>query len=175
MIVMNQITTPIGPMLTGATDEGLCLLEFVDRGRIETELKDLKRLLNADIIEGKNKHTIQAYKELEEYFTGKRKIFEVALHTPGTPFQNKVWKMLTEIPFGETRSYQEQALKIQQPNAVRAVASANGCNRIAITIPCLKVNGKVSNLVGYGGGLERKRWLLNHERQFSDIRFELFT
>ncbi|HET8816068.1 MAG TPA: methylated-DNA--[protein]-cysteine S-methyltransferase [Pseudidiomarina sp.] len=165
VITISRITTPIGPMFVCATDEGICLLEFVDRRMLETEFKDLQKLLRARIISGENNHIKQAKRELEEYFQGTRQRFDVKLHTPGTEFQNAVWSALQEIPYGSTCSYQEQAQRINRPNAVRAVASANGFNRVAIIIPCHRVIGKDGSLTGYGGGLARKRWLLDHENK----------
>jgi AraC family transcriptional regulator of adaptative response/methylated-DNA-[protein]-cysteine methyltransferase len=168
IILINRMTTPLGPMFACATDKGLCLLEFVDRRMLETEFKDLQRLLNATIMVGENEHIIQARHELAQYFNHQRQTFSVSLDTPGTDFQRSVWKALINIPFGQTRSYQEQASTMGQPKAIRAVASANGLNRIAIIIPCHRVIGKDGHLRGYGGGLERKRWLLSHEQ--SSIR-----
>jgi AraC family transcriptional regulator of adaptative response/methylated-DNA-[protein]-cysteine methyltransferase len=153
-------------MLIGATEKGICLLEFVDRKMLETEFKDLQRLLKARIIVGENEHIAQAKQELMEYFNGVLKRFTVKLDAPGTKFQTMVWEKLHEIPYGSTVSYQEQAEQIQNPKAVRAVASANGHNRIALIIPCHRVIGKDGNLTGYGGGLERKRWLINHEKKY---------
>jgi AraC family transcriptional regulator of adaptative response/methylated-DNA-[protein]-cysteine methyltransferase len=163
VILIDRLTTPIGPMFVCATDDGICLLEFVDRRMLETEFEDLQRRLKAPIMAGENEHIKQIKKELEEYFLGTRKSFTVKLHTPGTEFQNGVWKMLNTIPFGSTASYQEQATRLNNPKAVRAVARANGMNRIAIVIPCHRVIGKDGSLTGYAGGLERKRWLLDHE------------
>lgn len=163
IILIDRLTTPIGPMFICATENGICLLEFVDRRMLETEFRDLQKRLNANIIAGENEHIIQAKKELAEYFEGSRKVFEVALETPGTDFQNAVWKCLHNIEYGKTISYQQQAQNISNPKAVRAVATANGCNRIAIIIPCHRVIGKNGKLTGYGGGLERKKWLLQHE------------
>ncbi|MBC8755748.1 methylated-DNA--[protein]-cysteine S-methyltransferase [Kordia sp. YSTF-M3] len=163
VILINRLTTPLGPMFVCATDKGICLLEFVDRELLETEFKDLQRLLKANIIVGENEHIQQAKKELAEYFEGTRTQFDVQLETPGTDFQNTVWSVLQTIPYGKTTSYQQEAESINNPKAVRAVASANGCNRIAIIIPCHRVIGKNGNLTGYSGGLERKRWLLDHE------------
>lgn len=165
VIVINRFTTPLGPMFVGATEQGVCLLEFVDRRMLETEFKDLQRRLNAKIVTGENDHTKQAMQQLDEYFAGTRKEFTLTLHTPGTEFQQQVWQVLGDIPYGETRSYQLQAEAIGNPKAVRAVASANGCNRVAIVIPCHRVIGKNGTLTGYGGGLERKQWLLDHERR----------
>ena len=161
--LISRLTTPIGPMFVCATDNGVCLLEFVDRRMLETEFKDLQKRLNANIIAGENKHINQAKKEIAEYFKGKRKKFDVKLETPGTDFQNLVWDYLQNIEYRETSTYQQQAEKINKPKAVRAVASANGFNRISIIIPCHRVIGKDGKLTGYGGGLERKKWLLEHE------------
>ncbi len=163
IILINRFTTPLGPMFACATNQGICLLEFVDRRMLETEFKDLQKLLNAKIITGENEHIRQIKKEVTEYFNGKRQIFEVSLHTPGTDFQNLVWQSLLKIPYGKTSTYQQQANNIHNPKAIRAVAKANGFNRIAIVIPCHRVIGKNGNLKGYGGGIERKQWLIDHE------------
>ncbi|MFS4446905.1 bifunctional transcriptional activator/DNA repair enzyme AdaA [Maribacter sp. 2307UL18-2] len=165
IILISRLTTPIGPMFICATDIGICLLEFVDRRMLETEFKDLQRLLKARIITGENEHIKQAKNEISEYFNGQRKVFDVKVHTPGTDFQNSVWNSLIKIPFGETSTYKQQAERIEKPKAIRAVASANGCNRIAILVPCHRVIGSNGKLTGYGGGMERKRWLLDHERE----------
>ena len=165
VIVINRLTTPLGPMFICATDKGICLLEFADRMKLETELKEIQRLLKASIIAGENAHIKLARKELKEYFEGSRKVFSVPLDTPGTEFQNSVWNHLKNISYGETASYQQQAERLHKPKAVRAVASANGVNRVSIIIPCHRVIGKNGNLTGYGGGLERKKWLLEHEKK----------
>lgn len=163
VILISRFTTPLGPMFVCSTDKGICLLEFVDRRMLETEFKDLQRLLKANIIAGENVYINQAIEEMKEYFDGNRKHFEVALDTPGTDFQKMVWDGLMKIPYGTTSSYQSQAALLDKPNAVRAMASANGHNRVSIMIPCHRVIGKDGALRGYGGGLERKRWLLELE------------
>lgn len=165
VILISRLTTPLGPMFVCATENGVCLLEFVDRRMLESEFKDLQKRLNATIIAGENEHIKQAKKEIAEYFEGKRKTFNVKLETPGTDFQNLVWHYLQKIEYGNTSTYQQQAEKINNPKAVRAVASANGFNRISIIIPCHRVIGKDGKLTGYGGGLERKKWLLEHEQK----------
>jgi AraC family transcriptional regulator of adaptative response/methylated-DNA-[protein]-cysteine methyltransferase len=121
--------------------------------------------LNAEILPGENEHLVLLQKELDEYFNGTRKEFTVRLDAPGTPFQKAVWECLLKIPYGETRSYKMQAILLGRPLAVRAVASANGCNRISIVIPCHRVIGENGDLTGYGGGLVRKKWLLEHEKK----------
>ncbi len=165
-LIINVIrfTTPVGPMFSCATDQGICLLDFTDRKMLETEFKDLCKRLNAVILPGENPYLDQVQSELSEYFSGKRKNFSVPLHAPGTDFQQSVWKVLQEIPYGGTRSYKQQAIAMNNPKAVRAVASANGRNRISIIIPCHRVIGTDGQLVGYGGGLHRKKWLLEFEK-----------
>ncbi len=164
VILMERFTTPLGPMYVCATESGVCLLEFVDRRMLETEFKDLQRILKAKIISGSNEHMKNMIQQVTEYFEGTRKEFTVPLVTPGSAFQEKVWESLLSIPYGSTSSYQDQAIKMDKPKAIRAIASANGMNRIAVVVPCHRVIGKDGALRGYAGGLERKRWLLNHER-----------
>ncbi len=167
IINIARFTTPLGPMFAGATNNGICLLEFTDRRMLQTELKDLMKRLNAVLLVGKNHYLDQVQFELKEYFSGSRKEFTVPLDAPGTNFQKAVWKILQDIPYGETRSYKQQAVTLNNPKAIRAVASANGRNRIGIIIPCHRVIGSDGNLVGYGGGLHRKKWLLTHEKTYS--------
>lgn len=152
-------------MFVCASERGVCLLEFVDRRMLETELSDLQRLLNARIIAGQNDHIRQTEKEIAEYFAGKRVRFTLALDTPGSEFQRRVWQALAEIPCGESTHYQALAETLNKPTAARAVAAANGANRIAIVIPCHRVIGKDGSMTGYGGGVARKRWLLEHEKK----------
>ncbi len=166
VILISRLTTPLGPMFICATNDGICLLEFVDRRMLETEFRDLQRLLKTRIITGENQHIKQAKIEIAEYFKGQRKDFKVKLCKPGTDFQQSVWQCLKTIPYGQTATYQQQAERINNPKAVRAVASANGYNRISIIIPCHRVIGKNGKLTGYGGGLERKRWLIEHEKAY---------
>jgi AraC family transcriptional regulator, regulatory protein of adaptative response / methylated-DNA-[protein]-cysteine methyltransferase len=165
LINIERITTPLGPMFIAATARGICMLEFTDRRMLETEFKDLQRLLKATILPGKNKWIEQGVKELHEYFAGARKTFTVPIDAPGSQFQRNVWEALTSIQYGSTVSYKEQAIRIGSPSAVRAVASANGCNRISIMIPCHRVIGEDGELRGYGGGLPRKKWLLDFEKK----------
>jgi AraC family transcriptional regulator of adaptative response/methylated-DNA-[protein]-cysteine methyltransferase len=163
LIATTRILTPLGPMLAGASEEGICLLEFVDRKMLETQLKRVSHYLKAECVPGFSRHFEALNTQLEQYFSGERRTFDIPLVLPGTPFQQRVWEGLQSIPYGSTRSYKEQAVIIGQPSAVRAVARANGDNRIAIIIPCHRVIGADGKLVGYGGGLWRKQYLLNHE------------
>ena len=165
MIIITKIKTPLGEMIAGATDEGICLLEFTDRRMLPTEYKDLTRLLKTTLEDGENRHLKILKKQLKEYFDGSRKDFSIALVTPGSEFQKAVWKELQNIKFGTTRTYQEQSIALNRPDSVRAVANANGMNRISIVIPCHRVIGSDGRLTGYGGGLKRKKWLLDHEKK----------
>lgn len=162
-IQVAWIESPLGPLVAGANERGLCLLEFTDRRMLEAQLDTLKRRFRAALVPGENEHLARMRAELGEYFAGKRRVFEVPLDYPGTEFQVKVWNALLAIPCGETHSYEQLAASIGAPNAVRAVGRANGMNRIAIVIPCHRVIGKDGTPVGYGGGLWRKKWLLEHE------------
>lgn len=163
IITVTRLESPLGMLFAGAVDEGVCLLEFADRRTVENELDDLKRLLDAAALPGTHPLLDKLAVELEEYFSGARKQFTLPLVMPGRPFQKSVWDQLRSIPYGETRSYKEQAAAIGNPDATRAAASANGQNRIAIVVPCHRVIGSDGSLTGYGGGVWRKRWLLDLE------------
>ncbi len=173
MITTTKIETELGIMIAGAVDEGICLLEFSDRRMLNTEYKDLAKYFKTTIEEGENKHFEKLRKQLMEYFEGILKEFSVTLVTPGTIFQQAVWKELRNIPYGTTRSYQEQSVALGKPDSIRAVANANGMNRISIIIPCHRVIGSDGHLTGYGGGLKRKKWLIDHEKKYSGKAVEL--
>lgn len=163
-IVTAMLESPLGPLLAGATDEGICLLEYTDRRMLEHNLATMRKRFDCAVVPGGHKWLTQLRRELAEYFSGQRNEFTVLLAPRGTPFQEKVWRELRNIPHSETISYDELARRIGQPTAPRAVARANGMNRICILIPCHRVIGKDGNLTGYGGGLWRKRLLLELER-----------
>ena len=165
LIYLIRIQTPVGLMVAAAVKDGICLLEFADRKKLERELKDLKRLLKAEVVPGTSEHFDLLNEELKKYFEGKLKHFTVPIVFAGTEFQKNVWKVLQTIPYGGTRSYKQQAEKIGSPNSVRAVARANGDNRISIIIPCHRVIGSDGSLTGYGGGIWRKQYLLNLEKR----------
>jgi AraC family transcriptional regulator of adaptative response/methylated-DNA-[protein]-cysteine methyltransferase len=162
-IHMAPIATPIGEMIAGATDTHLVMFEFEHRKMYNAQVERLRKALGADLVPGESPVLDQLRTELDEYFAGTRRDFTVPLLFPGTPFQMKVWSALRQIPAGTTTSYKQLAESIGQPEAVRAVARANGDNRIAILIPCHRVIGSDGQLVGYGGGLWRKRKLLDLE------------
>ena len=167
LISISRIPTPLGPMLAGAVEQGICLLEFTDRRMLETQLLRLKKHLKTEAVPGTSPHFKALTEQLNAYFSGTRKTFDLPLVTPGTSFQQKVWDQLMTIPLGTTRSYAEQATAIGRPKAVRAVARANGDNRLSIIIPCHRIIGSDGKLTGYGGGLWRKEWLLRHEKSIS--------
>lgn len=162
-VVMAMIETPLGPMVAGATDAGLCLLEFSDRRMLEAQLRRLQALLKQPMLPGDHPHLEQTRQELARYFDGKLKEFQVPLVFRGTPFEEKVWRELCRIPYGKTESYAGLAARVESPGAQRAVGRANGMNRIAIIIPCHRVVNSDGKLGGYGGGLWRKHWLLGLE------------
>jgi AraC family transcriptional regulator of adaptative response/methylated-DNA-[protein]-cysteine methyltransferase len=167
-VMTTAVETPFGPMIAGATDEGVCLLEFTDRRMLEAQLKRLSSLLRQPMIPGEHPHLTQLREELSGYFAGTLTTFTVPLVYRGTPFEQRVWRELTRIPYGETISYAQLAERIGAPGAQRAVGRANGMNRIAIVIPCHRVVNADGKLGGYGGGLWRKNWLLDLERRFAD-------
>jgi AraC family transcriptional regulator of adaptative response/methylated-DNA-[protein]-cysteine methyltransferase len=168
-VVTTGIDTPLGPMIAGATDEGLCLLEFADRRMLENQIKRLERLLRQPLVPGDHPHLTQVREELKQYFAGTLRTFTVPLVFRGTPFEERVWRQLIRIPYGETRSYADLATRVQAPGAQRAVGRANGMNRIAIVIPCHRVVNSDGKLGGYGGGLWRKHWLLALEARGSSL------
>lgn len=167
MIILTKIDTPIGEMTAGATKDGICLLEFSDREGFKVGHENITTLFDKIVGYGANRHLRNTKKQLKEYFKGKRKEFSIPLIIEGTKFQKTVWSELQKIPFGATKSYLDQARALKNPDSVRAVAQANGANKIAIIIPCHRVIGSDGSLVGYGGGLERKKWLLEHEKKYS--------
>ncbi|HEY6505932.1 MAG TPA: methylated-DNA--[protein]-cysteine S-methyltransferase [Chitinophagaceae bacterium] len=144
--------SPIGLLKISGTEDYISEVSFHD---------------NTEKSEGRKKHLppllIQCIEQLIHYFHGERRIFELPVNQPGTPFQQTVWNQLAAIPYGKTISYLELAIKTGDPKATRAVASANGKNNVAIIIPCHRVIGADKTLVGYGGGLWRKKWLLELE------------
>lgn len=164
-VTTNMIDSPVGRMLAATTEKGICLLEYTDRRMLERNLATMRQRFAMPVVPGEHKWLKMLGEELKDYFEGRRQDFTVPVAPRGTPFQERVWNELRQIPHGETISYQELAKRIDQPSAVRAVANANGQNRINILIPCHRVIGKNGELTGYGGGLWRKRVLLDLEQR----------
>ena len=166
----ERIETPLGAMLAIADDEGLRLLEFVDRRAMERELSILRKRLRTNVVPGEHRYLDMARKELAAYFAGKELEFEVPVAPIGSDFQMRAWRLLREIPAGETRSYSWMAQRLGDNGARRAVGRANGTNMISIIIPCHRVIRADGTLCGYGGGLWRKKWLLDHEKKMMSDR-----
>lgn len=162
-MVTSIYESPMGAIIIAANSQGICLAEFTDRRMLEYQLKVLKKYFRGPLIPGKNKFIVQAERELTEYFSGKLNNFKVPVVYPGTEFQQKVWSELIKIPYGKTISYEELANRAGIKNGARAVGTANGMNRIGIIIPCHRVVNKSGKLGGYGGGLWRKKKLLELE------------
>lgn len=168
-VITTAFDTPLGPILAGAVDAGLCLLEFTDRRMLESHVTRLRGLLGQPLVPGDHAHIDHIREELTRYFEGALTTFTVPIVFSGTPFEERVWHALTRIPYGETLSYAQLAAGIDAPNGQRAVGRANGLNRISIVIPCHRVVNSDGALGGYGGGLWRKHWLLALERRTLSI------
>ena len=162
-LLRRTFDTPLGPMLALASDDALCALEFWKPGRMARLDARLRRFFTPfDIEDGTNTVIAHTSDWLDRYFAGDRPE-DPRLDMRGAPFELKVWAALRQIPFGQTTSYGEIARQLGAPGASRAVGMANGANPIAIIVPCHRVIGSNGTLTGYGGGLDRKKWLLDHE------------
>ncbi len=168
-LLAKWIESPLGAILALADDDGLYVFDWVDRRGLEREIVRLRAKTKFVIVPGSHPVLDQATREINEYFAGTRKTFTLPFAHRGTDFQRQVWDELLRIPTGETRSYAEIARRIGQPKAVRAVARANGDNFRGIIIPCHRVIGSDGSLTGYGGGLARKQWLLDHEKNMMKL------
>lgn len=166
----DWIETPIGPMIAIAYSHALHILEFSERKALPTEIRRLQAATGSGIAMGRHPPIDMMEKELNAYFAGEDSGFSTRIAGHGTPFQRQVWDALRQIPTGEIRSYGALAADINLPSSTRAVAAANGANQIAIVIPCHRVIAADGSLTGYGGGLWRKRWLLEHERRMAANR-----
>lgn len=163
-LVSYLYTTPLGEMLALCTERGLCLLEFVGQKGVARERAQVEAYCGVQAHPGASAITEQLGTELTRYFGGDLRTFDIPLDWVGTAFQKDVWKTLLLIPYGETWTYAQEATVMGRPTAVRAVAAANGQNKISIVVPCHRVIGSNGTLTGYGGGLPRKQWLLALER-----------
>ena len=162
----KKIITPIGEMIAMATDEAICLLDFFDSKALLIDQAIVMQ--HFKITDDEEKDTpllLELAHQLNEYFAKERKEFTLPIEFIGTSFQEEVWRVLQTIPYGETRTYKEQAIVVGNPKGVRAVANANAKNRISIIVPCHRVIGTNGTLTGYAGGLDRKKFLLDLERQ----------
>ncbi len=157
MLTTQSYDSPLGELLLAASESGLRAILWPN------DNDERARVKLGPCEDGSNKILDQTKRELDEYFAGERRTFDVALDPKGTDFQNQVWASLSKIEYGTTQSYGDQAVAIERPTAVRAVASANGKNPISIVVPCHRVIGSNGSLTGFAGGLDAKRWLLQHE------------
>ncbi|WP_432405278.1 methylated-DNA--[protein]-cysteine S-methyltransferase [Wukongibacter sp. M2B1] len=171
-VYYSPFDTSFGKIFFASTDEGLCMVSFMDDD-IEKQLNWIrKHFMESNIIEDKEKN-IEAFTQLEEYFQGKRQEFDLKLHLIGTPFQEKVWNALTEIKFGEILTYKDVSCKLGDMNKSRAVGGAVGKNPIVVIIPCHRVIGSNGKLTGFSavGGLELKKRLLDLEKVDAQMSF----
>lgn len=163
-IRVQRLDSPLGPLIAAASDAGILLLEYAEPQRLELQVQALRRLFDQPILPGVHPHLQRLEDELARYFRGELRSFSLPLVSPGSAFQQQVWRALLDIPYGETRSYQQLAIAVGQPAACRAVGTANGRNRLAILIPCHRVVNSGGGLGGYGGGVWRKQRLLELEQ-----------
>ncbi|AXU06696.1 methylated-DNA--[protein]-cysteine S-methyltransferase [Rickettsia japonica] len=161
------LDTPLGSMLAISDEKLLYLLEFVDRRGLEREIERLRIKTESAIIPGSTEPILMIEEDLQLYFNGTLQKFNTPIWFLGSPFQKMVWQELINIPYGETRSYLNQAKALGKPNSYRAVANANGMNQLAIIVPCHRIINSNGKLGGYSRGLHRKKWLIEHERKFT--------
>lgn len=162
--MIESLDSPVGPLIVAATADAVCALEFSNADRLDARLHTLRERFAGSVVPGANPHIDELRRQLSEYFSGGRRDFTVPLAYAGTAFQEQVWSALRHIPYGQTWSYLDLALAVGDRGATRAVGAANGKNPIAIVIPCHRIINENGGLGGYGGGLWRKRILLDLER-----------
>lgn len=173
-ILISSYESKLGLIFIGAVNEGVCLVEFHDRVHLEKNLLKLAQTLNAQFVEEENEHILKLKEELDLYFNQKLQKFTIPLVLTGTDFQQKVFQSLLEIPFGKTTTYKQQAIKLGDVKAIRAVATANGLNKIAIVVPCHRIIGSDGSMIGYAGGIHRKEALLKLEKALNQTELTLF-
>jgi AraC family transcriptional regulator of adaptative response/methylated-DNA-[protein]-cysteine methyltransferase len=164
-LYVQRIETPLGTMLALANDRGLHLLDFLDRRGLERKLEQLRAKVGSPFVPAAHPILASAELQLAEYFEGRRQHFDLPLAYAGSPWETSVWRGLVRIAFGTTKAYSELAAEAGRPSAARAVGRANGMNFIAIVVPCHRVIRSDGALCGYGGGIWRKQWLIDHERR----------
>ncbi len=170
-LVHAKISTPLGSMIAVADDAALYLLEFENRVALAGELRRLERDFGRI---GSRSNTVleMLVAQIDDYFSGESAAFQIPTIQHGTAFEEAVWQALKQIPPGQTRSYGDIAKMVGQAEKSREVGEANGANKISLIVPCHRVIGADGSLVGYGGGIWRKKWLLDHERQYAWTSFE---
>jgi AraC family transcriptional regulator of adaptative response/methylated-DNA-[protein]-cysteine methyltransferase len=172
ILKVTWLDTKLGPMIAIADEDGLYLLEFVDRRGLEREVESLRKKLTVAIIPGETQIIRSIESEITNYFDGKNLEFKTPIHLVGSPFQKNVWEELKKISPGKTRSYLDIAKSLKKPTACRAVAQANGANQLAIIVPCHRVINTNGELGGYGGGIARKQWLLELEKNTRSLNWD---
>lgn len=170
MQITHYLDSPLGQILVELSDQGIHRFWFVDHAETPAETSIESPAAPASGQGPQHPLLARVQTQVAEYFAGQRQVFDLPLAAKGTPFQQKVWAALCRIPFGDTWSYVQLAEAIGQPTASRAVGMANGRNPIGLLVPCHRVIGKSGQLTGYAGGLERKAWLLEHERRCTESR-----
>lgn len=173
-LYQSNYTSPLGEMLVIAIDEGICLLEFTDRIRFDKQVNKVLSIFNFPIKVEDHQHIIHLKKELDLYFDKQLKQFTVPLFFIGTAFQIKVYQSLLNIDYGTTSTYKKQAIVLGDIKAIRAVATANGSNKMAIIVPCHRIIGSNKDLIGYAGGIDRKKALLELEGALNTAQTKLF-
>ena len=173
-ILISNYKSPVGELIIGSYENELCMCDWRYRKMRTAVDNRLKSELKAEFVDGSSDVIIETIAQLDAYFAGERKEFDLPLHLVGTEFQKQVWNELIQIPFGKTYSYSALSEKLNNPGAIRAVASANGANAISIIVPCHRIIGADGSLTGYAGGLPAKKKLLILEGAFLTEQMELF-
>jgi len=173
-LYQSNYISPLGEMLVMAVDEGICLLEFVDRIHFDKQVAKVHSYFKGSVKIEEHPHIIQLKKELDLYFSKQLKIFSIPLFFIGTVFQIKVYHSLLNINYGTTSTYKQQSLLLGDLKAIRAVATANGSNKMAIIVPCHRIIGSNNDLIGYAGGIDRKKALLELEGALNTAQTKLF-
>lgn len=174
-ILVHPFPTPFGELLLGSHGDALCLCDWRHRRRRDSVDARLQRGLNAAYTEGTSPVIEEAKAQLNAYFSGERKVFDLPLRLVGTDLQRRVWEALTTVPYGTTWTYASLTAKVAAPTAIRAVAAANGANALSILVPCHRIVGSGGELVGYAGGLPAKRKLLQLEGAVPHAQPDLFS
>ncbi len=170
MISFTYLEVPVGKMIAAVSNDRLCLFDFLYRKNIDKIINRIETYTGEKLTEKDHPLFRDLSLQINEYFAGERKEFSLPLHFAGSSFQQTVWNALLTIPYGQTRTYEEQSIYLKNEKAIRAVATANGQNGIAIIVPCHRVIGKDGNLTGYAGGLPTKKRLLDLEKKYSGIK-----
>lgn len=173
-VCFQYYDSPCGQLILASVGNELCLCDWAEWPCAEKNKRRLVRLLHAEMEESLSAVLQQTMMELDEYFAGERKALDVPIHLVGTDFQKRVWQALLEIPYGQTRSYKDIALRVNNLKGIRAVAQAIGANGISIIVPCHRVIGSNHTLTGFAGGLKAKQILLNVE-DLSNIEKNIFV